>query len=290
MKPKRIKYARHDFAYSSLPTNRKEAFKDVYRHNFRTILSASMVLLLFTLPLIIFNIAMDVGRLGMTLDFYSETELYNVLLLWDILVNVGIVLLLFLFLVGFAGVIRIFRKLIWQEGISFWHDFGVGVKENFPVMSLLTGIFATIYLITYFIQLFFLQFIIGLTLIILYVLIFVSVFLWSLFVSSVYQTNVLTYIKNGFFFTSRTIGWTILFTILISLPFLSYYLYFSSLCGSLLFVIIKYGTIAIATIFLYPMLILVALLYSGSKFDEFINKEYYPDYYRKGLYDPKEKH
>ena len=289
MKPRRIKYSSHDYQYSSLPTNRKEAFKDVYRHNFRTILFSGGLLLLFALPLIIFNLVMDVGRLGMTLEHYSEEELYNVLLLWDIIVNVGSVILFFAFLVSFAGVFRIIRQLIWQEGISFWHDFKRGIKENYPIMSLLSGIVATIYLATYFVQLFFLQFFIGLTLIIIFMVVFISVYLWSIMMSGVYQTKLFVYVKNGFFFTSKSIGWTLLYVLMSTLPFLSYYLYFLSFSGSLLFVILKYVIITIMVVMFYPMMLIVGLLFANSKFDTFINQENYPEYYRKGLYDPTKK-
>lgn len=289
MKPRRIKYASHDYLYSSLPTNRKEAFKDVYRHNFRTILSSGGVLLLFALPLIIFALTMEIGRLGMTLEFYSEEELYNVLFIWDIVVNVGSVILFFIFLVGFAGILRIIRQLIWQEGISFWHDFGRGIKENFPIMSLLSGIVATIYLATYFVQLFLLQFIIGLTLILIFLIVFVSVYIWSLMMATVYQTSLFVYIRNGFFFTSKTIGWTLLYVFVCALPFLSYYLYFLSFTGVLLFVILKYLFVVIMLVMFYPMVIVIGLLYANSKFDMYINQEQYPEYYRKGLYEPSNK-
>lgn len=289
MKPRRIKYASHDFQYSSLPTTRKEAFKDVYRNNFRTIFSSGAMLLLFALPLIIFSIVMDIGRLGMTLEFYSEEELYDILLLWDIIANVGVIILFFVFLVGFAGVFRIIRQLIWQEGISFWHDFKKGIKENYPIMALLTGITVIIYLATYFVQLFFLQFLIGLTLIFIFLFVFVSIYLWTLFMSSVYQTKLSVYLKNGFFFASRTIGWTFLYVILIAIPFLSYYLYFLSFCGMLLFVVLKYAIFIAMLLFYYPMMLIVGSLYANSNFDKYINQENYPEYYRKGLYNPKDK-
>ena len=289
MKPRRIKYASHDFQYSSLPTTRKEAFKDVYRNNFRTIFSSGAMLLLFALPLIIFSIVMDIGRLGMTIEFYSEEELYDILLLWDIIANVGVIILFFVFLVGFAGVFHIIRQLIWQEGISFWHDFKKGIKENYPIMALLTGITATIYLATYFVQLFFLQFLIGLTLIFIFLFVFVSIYLWTLFMSSVYQTKLSVYLKNGFFFSSRTIGWTFLYVILIAIPFLSYYLYFLSFSGMLLFVVLKYAIFIAMLLFYYPMMLIAGSLYTNSNFDKYINQENYPEYYRKGLYNPKDK-
>ena len=287
MKPKRIKYSRFDYPYSSLPTTRKEAFKDVYRHNFRTILYSGLILFLFALPIIIFTIVMEVGKMGMTLEYYSQEQLHDVLMLWDIIINVGVVFLLFIFLIGLSGIIRILRLLIWQQGISFGHDFKRGIKENYPILALLMGIFATIYLATYFIQLFLLQFIIGLTLIIIYLLLFVSTYLWSIFMVAVYQTNLGTYIRNSFFFFGKTIGWTILFAILISLLFISYYLYFISISGTLLFIILKEVFIAILLVFFYPMLLIVGLLYSCSKFDKYINEENYPDYFRRGLYQPK---
>ena len=286
MKPKRIKYAHYDYPYSSLPTTRKEAFKDVYRHNFRTILYSGLILFLFALPMIVFTIVMEVGKMGMTLEYYSEEQLHDVLMLWDIIINVGVVILLFIFLIGLSGIIRILRLLIWQQGISFGHDFKKGIKENYPILALLTGIFATIYLATYFIQLFFLQFLVGLTLMVIYLLLFVSIYVWSIFLVAVYQTNLATYIKNSFFFFGKTIGWTILFTILVSLPFISYYLYFVSFSGTLLFIILKEAFIAVLLVFFYPSLLIVGLLFSCFKFDQYINEENFPEYFRKGLYQP----
>ena len=186
-----------DYEYSSLPTTRKEAFKDVYRHNFKTIFSSGVVLLLFSLPLIAFLIIMNIGRLGMTLDNYSKEVLPNVLLVWDLILNGGVFILLYVTLIGLMGVMRILKMLVWQEGINFWHDFKVGVKENIKYMTIFYLIGGVIYLATYCVYIFLLNFIIGLSLILLFTIIFLPMIFWSFYTINIYQTTFINYLKNG---------------------------------------------------------------------------------------------
>ena len=280
MRKKKPLFSNPDYKYSSLPTTRKEAFKDVYHHNFKTITLSGLMLLLFSIPLIIFLIMMDYGRLGMTSEKFNEEELRAVLLLWDIIVNGGVVLLLYPVLVALMGVMRVLKLLVWQEGIDFFYDFKVGIKENIKYFSLLYLFPALIFIGTYCVYAFLLNFLIGIWLIILFVIIFVPLFLWSIYVVNVYQTTLWNYIKNGAFFYSRTLPLTILFSILISFPFFSIFIPLSGVT-----IIVKYSLIIVMMVFYYPFMIIVGYLYSLSKFDLFINKDNYPEIYRKGLYD-----
>ena len=269
-----------DYEYSSLPTTRKEAFKDVYRHNFKTIFSSGVTLLLFSLPLIAFLIIMNIGRLGMTLDNYSKEVLPSVLLVWDLILNGGVFILLYLTLIGLMGVMRVLKMLVWQEGINFWHDFKVGVKENIKYMTIFYLIGGVIYLATYCVYIFLFNFIIGLSLILLFTIIFLPMIFWCFFTINVYQTTFINYLKNGIFFFTRSIPWTLLFVVLIIWPFFAMFI---PMNAYVLF--IKYPILILLIIFYYPFLLVVGYLYSCAKFDQYINKENYPEIYRKGLYD-----
>lgn len=280
MKKKKKLFSNPDYQYSSLPTTRKEAFKDVYKQNFKTITFSGLMLLVFAIPLIAFLVVMDFGKLGMTLDKFNEQQLKAVLLLWDIIVNIGAVVLLYVVLIGLMGVMRVLKLLVWQEGIDFMYDFKVGVKENFKHFSLLYLFGSLIYLGTYFVYIFLLNFLIGIWLMILFVIIFVSLGLWSLFVINVYQTSLWDYIKNGAFFFSRCIPLTLLYVVLIVFPF---FLVFIPVSGVTF--VVKYPVALILLVFYYPFMIVVGYLYAMSKFDFYINQDNYPEIYRKGLYD-----
>ena len=272
---------RKDYELSSLPTTRKEAFKDVYRHNFKTIFSSGIALTLFALPLIIFLVVMSIARLGINLDKYTEEVYDSVLLVWDLILNGGAVLLLFIFAIGLMGVMRIIKLLIYQEGINFRHDFFLGIKENFKHFSLIYLFGAIIYLLTYCVYIFLLNFIFGITLILLFIVIFVPVIFWAFITINVYQTTLINYLKNAFFFYVKTILWSLLFTILLIWPF---FLVFLPISGYSLF--IKYPVLILLILFYYPLLIIISNLYAYSKFDFFINKDNYPEIYQKGLYNP----
>ena len=269
-----------DYEFSSLPTTRKEAFKDVYRHNFKTIFSSGITLLIFSLPLIAFLIVMNIGRLGMTPVNYSEEALKSVLLVWDLILNGGVFILLYITLIGLMGVMRVLKLLVWQEGINFWHDFRVGVKENIKHMTLFYVIGGLIYLATYCVYIFLLNFIIGLGLILLFTIIFVPMIFWSFYSINIYQTTFFNYLKNGIFFYTRSLPWTLLFVVFIIWPFFAMFIPPSGYA-----IMIKYPILILLIIFYYPFLLIVGYLYSCFKFDQYINKENYPEIYRKGLYD-----
>ncbi len=269
-----------DYEYSSLPTTRKEAFKDVYRHNFKTIFSCGVMLLLFALPLIAFLIVMNLGRLGMNTDTYSEEVLESVLLVWDLILNGGVFILLYVFLIGLMGVMRVIKLLVWQEGINFGHDFTLGIKENITQMSIFYIIGGVIYLATYCVYIFLLNFIVGISIILLFTIMFVPVIFWSFYTINVYQTTFLNYLKNGLFFYAHSLGWTLLFVVMVIWPF---FMMFIPLNGYLF--LIKYPVLILLFVFYYPFLIIVGYLYALSKFDKHINQENYLEIYRKGLYD-----
>ena len=278
---KKIRYAQKDYELSSLPATRKDEFFDIYRHNFSYVLKAGSLLLLFGLPLLVFVLFMDIGNVGINPSVYDEETLYNVKLMWDILLHGGVLVGLVFFLFGFAGVSRILHLLIYQEGISFWHDFFQGVKENFVPMLLQSLWLMVLYAGSYAVCTLVAPFILGIGLSIIFVLLPLPIYLWSIASIGVYETKFFEHTKNGLFFAFRNILWTLPFLLLGLLPFFAYYLPFNSY----LYAIIKFAVFVLLMLFYYPGLFLIGSLFAQERFDRFINKEHYPEAYRQGLYE-----
>ena len=289
---KRRYYSLHDYQYSSLPATRKEAFKDVYRQNFSTIFKCGSFLLLSFLPLIVFFIIMEIGKMGMTLEHYSEDDLFGVLFLWDLIIHVGFIFLFIIVVLFLSGIFRVLKLLIFQEGIDFLYDFKRGIKENFKQFFLIYLIYTIIYLITYLLQLFFLRAVFGMALLFFFQIIFTPLLIWIYLSINIYDAKLISHIKNGFFFYFKNVLWSLLYLLFFDLIMLVTFLFYQNIIVSninFIFILIKNVVLVFALLFLYPMLIIVSMLFSNSKFDLFINKDNFPEIYHKGLYDIKDK-
>ena len=290
MKKKKVKYANSDYLYSSLPNTRKDAFKDVYKHNFLTILKCGVALAVSLIPVLLFSMFMDIGRLGMTITNYSEEDLVGVIFLWNIFRNVGICLLLVVVVLALSGIIRILKLVIYQEGVDFFYDLKVGIKENFPYTLGFYLIFIIIYLVTYYLQLLFLNQYIGLVVLSIFFVLFTPMLLWAVMTIAIYQSKLWDYIKNSAFFFFKNIGFSLLFVFMVIWPMILSLLVADSLLSipiSPFYIAIKDTLLLVLGLFYYPFLIIVALLFASSKFDKYINRDKYPEIYRKGLYEPK---
>ena len=290
MKKKKAKFAKSDYLYSSLPNTRKDAFKDVYKHNFLTILKCGVALAISLLPILIFTTVMEVGRLGMTTEYYSEEDLSGVLFLWNIFRNVGLLILLSVVVLCLSGIIRILKLVIYQEGVDFFYDLKVGIKENFPHMLGFYLIYMGIYLITYYLQLLFLNRYVGLIILLIFFLIFTPMLMWAYMTICIYKSKMWDYIKNSTFFFMKTIGLSLLFVLIVIWPMALSLLVSDSLISisiSPFYIAIKDMVFIILGVFYYPCLTIIALLFASSKFDKYINMDKYPEIYRKGLYEPK---
>ena len=271
MKPKVSKI---DYSKAMLPRTRRAQFLDCFKMNYVLILKCGLMLFLFALPLIAFCFFMDfyyVSILEHATEAIDETKL-----IFSYLYNLGIVILSLPVVIGASGVIHIMRNFIWQEGIFFRLDFGTGIKENIGknlVFYLICGLF---YLASYFIYSTFGVPVISFVPLIMFVLIIFPIFLWVLFLNNTYKSTFGALLRNGTFFYVKGIGWSILTSVLCLLPvtliFMPFYL-----------VWLKYLIVVLLFVFILPIIVLIMSLYSISKFDEYINKENYEDYYLKGL-------
>ena len=270
----KLKASKVEYSKAMLPRTRKVQFLDCFKMNYALLLKCGLLLFLFALPLISFCLFMDfyyVSILEHATEAIKQTKL-----VFSFIFNIGVLLLLSLVVVALSGILHILRNFIWQEGIFFHIDFWAGVKENAGKNLLFYLICAILYLISFFIYRVFRVSIISLTPLLMFALIVFPIFLWILFINNTYKSSFGSLLRNGTFFYVKSIGWSLLTSVVCLLPaallFMPFYLLW-----------VKYIITVLLFIFVLPIVLLTLTLYSTSKFDDFINKENYPDHYLKGL-------
>ena len=267
-------FSKVDYSKAMLPRTRKAQFGDCFKMNYVVILKCGLMLLLFFSPLIAFSLFADIFYVSLIENSTEAVE--ETKLLFHYLFNVGLILMSLFAVIGITGVARILRNLIWGEGIFFKDDFNQGVKQNAGKNIAFAAIFSLFYALSYFIYSLIPDSIISYLPILIFLLIFLPIYFWIVFLNNTYESKFFQLLKNGFYFYVKTIGWSILGVImtivLIALIFIPFNLIY-----------IKYIVLVLFIIFLYPIIILIMTLYTTSKFDDYINKDNYLDYYHRGL-------
>ena len=238
------KVSKIDYSKAMLPRTRIAQLGDCFKMNYSVLLKCGLMLLVFFTPLVGFSFFMDFYYVS--LMSHSTEEVKQTILIYNWIYQGGLILTSYIAILGLSGVIHVLRNLIWGEGIFFKEDFGEGIKNNAGI-----GLF-------------------------LFALVFLPIYFWIMFLNNTYDSKFGQLLKNGLFFYIRTIGWTLLGILmplsLVALYFIQFYL-----------VWLKYILLVLIIIFVYPIIILIMTLYTTSKFDVYINKDNYKDYYLRGL-------
>lgn len=268
------KVSEFDYQRASLPRTRRVQFSDCFKMNYPLILKCGLMLLAFFSPMILFSIYADLFYLSLMSQATGDIE--QTQMLYNYLLNVGMILCSLVAIVGITGVIYVLRNFIWGEGIFFRSDIASGIKQNAGKNVIFAAIFSVFYALSYFIYSLFPDAIVSLLPIIMFALIFLPVLFWIMLLNNLYKSKWTGLVRNGFYFYIKTIGWSLL-GILMPL----------SLLGLLFipaeFFWIKYIVLVAFIVFVFPIILLIMVLYSTSVFDEAINKDNYPDYYLRGL-------
>ncbi len=270
----KLKASKIDYSKAMLPRTRRAQFLDCFRMNYMLLLKCGLMLFAFALPLIAFCLFMDFYYISIIEHATEAVE--QTKLIFFYFYNGGVVILLLPIIVGACGVMHIYKNFIWQEGIFFRIDFGAGIKENAGKSIVFYLICALLYLLSYFIYSMFAVPIVSYAPLFLFALIVFPIFLWILFLNNTYTSNFGQLLRNGTFFYVKSLGWSLLASFIclspIALLFVPFY-----------FIWLKYIFVVLFFVFILPIIVLIMALYSNSKFDEYINKENYPDHYLKGL-------
>ena len=268
------KASKFDYSRAALPRTRHVQFLDCFKMNYLLILKCGLMLLLFFLPMIAFSLFADFFYVSLMSNATEEIE--QTQLVYNYLLNGGLILCSLIAIIGVTGVVYVLRNFIWGEGIFFMNDFGTGIKQNAGKNVIFLMIFAIFYALGYVIFSLFPGFIISIVPIVLFAAIFLPVYFWIILLNNLYKSKWTVLLRNGLFFYIKTIGWSLL-GILMPLSLVGLiFIPFS-------FIWIKYLVLVLFIIFVFPIIFLIMVLYSTAKFDESINKENYPDYYLRGL-------
>ncbi len=279
----KLKQAKNDFDIGNLPATRRQVLADIYRNRLPLLLDLGLVLLLFFLPL---------TAVGM-LTLAQSADINHALVQGQIpageaavqliqIRNAGNILLLpalVILAVGLAGAANILKNLVWQEGVLFKGDFRQGITSNWRCFSL-TALIAGVlnYAANYLVNVGFFESGTALEWGLIAVLAACGIFALAvpfvLIQSTLYHLGYVQKLSNALLLSMRTFFPTLGLVLLNVLPFLV--------------LLIDNYTVHIFTMILLPILaipslLLVDTLYVHSVLDKYINREHFPQIYRKGL-------
>jgi len=280
---KKQKSATTDFTPDLLPKNRKEVFFDCIKIRYRTLFFVGLILTAFILPYIICSVSEDLVILSALGSEKAEEEtllksMYSIEILFGFIKIPCFVI----FSVGLAGCVRIIRQIVWGEGVFVWQDFKLGVKNNAKMYALvffaagLIGALCTCVADT---------FLAGSA----WALVPLSVCTVVLLPAAIlvcaqvaiYNNRWYSYIKNAFLMYLKKVPVCLLGALCLALPLL---------VGQILdmFSVINFVwpnlALAVYTCFIFPFILTGVFLSCCYIFDIYINKDRYPEIYKKGIY------
>ena len=257
-----------------LPKTRKAMLRLCFRRHLGTILRLDLLSLLLFLPTVLVLAAKESYYAGI-LQNLKDPATEAVLAIGvhtNLLFGVFEALALLLFLVLLAGAVRVVRQLFWQEMYSFGSVFSDGIRRNtgrFLLVGLLiafpgyvlNGLAATA---------------VARMLYWVYLLVYLPICIWTLLQSVYYNQKLWPTIRNSAILLIRTLPETLLLTAVSVLPF-----YFLMNIAPLS--LIKYYVLlGLALLYIIPIT-MIWMLYANHIFDKFINKDHFPEYYRRGM-------
>lgn len=270
-----------------LPKNRLDVFLDVFQMSWRTLAYISLMLAIFILPAVLVLLFSEMANINILTNIESSNQeevlkatyeyywqnIYTILYMFPCFIIASF---------GLAGAFNIMRRLLWFEQYEFFACFKNGIKGNIGKIIFNAILLTVVYAIGILIYLYLLFNNVDplTTVIMIGVSIMVGVFLLNMvFIGyaqmNVYNNSLIGYIKNNFIFSVvsyfKSFLILLLALILVSIGFLFEYVV------SIVIVFSFYALLG------FGYAILLFTLNSHNIFDKLINKEHYPNIYRKGL-------
>lgn len=273
------KKATHDFKINDLPQNRKEVFFDCLKMRYGIIFGLGLMCVLFAIPFVICLMLRDISLSSLLADItnkeYGEEQGYQLFYSLKMMYSLIMVPCLVIFGIGLSGVMYIIRQLVWYEGMFFFSDFFEGIKKNWKAY---TASFLTLGI--YHVELTMLNYrqvsemwygiYLGAGLLLL-----IPIVIFILLMSLIYKFSVIGSIRNGFLLYMRSIPKTLLAELCIVLVFAPI---------GITHIVLKYVALLVGVSFLLPPILMGVALHGFSLFDEYINKEQYPELVNKGIF------
>ena len=267
-----------DLNTALFPKNRRSVFRELLKYHKSLLFNMGLLLLCFSLPLIVVNVWSNLAMGRIASSGLSDEAIYQAMFNALLTKNILYLPASLFFGLGLSGVIQILHEQIWAEDIIIKADFKKGIKSNYLIVAI-TLIIAC--LLNFSLQyLLFLNtalstsYKVALGIVIALCIIFspIIILMWSS--SIIYHLPFLGHLKNSLLLAMRKsylmfpLGLLNLSFILFTILPLGYGIY---VCFLVLPLVIA------------PVLICLNLLCCDAIFDEFINKEHFPEIYRKGM-------
>ena len=264
-----------DFTKDNRPKTRIKQFFDILIHRFVELLKISFLQTVFNMPLI--------ATLVMFYIFVKNASSLDSLMTVYIVTGILIFISMISSFTGLTGSFYCLKKIIHAEGEYASSSFFLGLRSEWK-RGMITGIIAGLSSSLTIIGSFFFYFYLsqanttvssfGIAILIIQSILVFMVGYYAIAQTIIYDSKYLYLLKNGFLFTLMRFHINILFFIL---------------HPGILIILVNIMDITMYVslpliVFFISVGHLIWMLNAISAFDKFINKDNYPDYYRKGLY------
>lgn len=275
MKIKKKTCNENDFLISDLPKNRVQLFFDILKNQWSSLLILSFTTLLVFMLLIISRYQ-NISIISNIISSDMENKNYHIQFAYFIhyAINIVIIIIIGIYL---SGMMRVFKKMSYNEGFFLGADFFKGVKENIKEYLIIYTIYGILCFMVESLSINYLMadsMLYYLFKIINYGFLLPILLICSC-LSTIYSDNIFKKIKISFLLYIKNFFKIIFALIIMICPLLSL------IMGSTivqLFVPIIYCLIYL------PLSLLGFLIMMNGVFDKYINKENFPDLVNKGMY------
>lgn len=271
---KKNKYANKE---AVLPSNYLELFFDTIKQNWQRIILMGIILFLFFLPTLASSFVSDYYFLQLSSSSnYTQAEIDALRITSRNLFNIGVCLGFVIASIGISGLSRINLLVAREEGLFFFKDFNKGVKQN----TKSNIIFFIIYAILLYFSLLAINNLntnfLGYIPLAIVQTIFFPVLLVNIETTSIYSWKMKDCFRNSFIIYIKNFFIVILFALLYTAIIL---------LNLIPYIFLKYVLMGVTIVFIYPFINLALRVYFNKILDRDINKEHYPEIYKKGIYE-----
>lgn len=259
-----------EFTTQDLPATRFLQFFDIFKIEWRNLTKLGLLNLIFLIPFFAVYFLML---------FFASSAGENPILVIS-LGYVGLYLTLFIVAVHLSGMGNVLKKMIYGEGVLFKDDYFEGIKKNYGQFAIITAIYGLIYLIIDFSC----KYVFGFEGIV--PIIFSAICTGFLFLlltpivitivseCTMYEITFKSAIKNSLLLVvSRFWQYLIVGLILLAMNLVF------SISNFLILLLVA----SLILLLICPLIALAILLISTSSFDVLINKDSFPELFKKGL-------
>ena len=269
-----------DFTSADLPRTRAQVYKRLLRTQWGKLFAVNLWTALFCLPFFAWSILCVAygSRFDLaTVDGMQAYARFLITLRYPLTVVFGMVAF-----VGFAGAFYTVRNLCWGMPTATTRAFFRGVRSSWAqflaigfVASLLHCLFDFSLTVLDFANFATVQKVLLYALVVFAVLLLCGGLMFALNLCSTYKMSLLTAVKNSFLFAVKYVWKTLGALCVTVLPFV--------LAGLVGTIWMRLAVYAVLALFGLVHIAIVWHLFTNSVFDNHINRQSYPDFYRKGL-------